>query len=808
MTVQTNNNSRAKILAEKQFAIGPSDLQMLEQRILYSASPIHLNAVDDLNDTLADLQLIAPLSEIGGEVVKLTDVVVGEDHNNTQIDLDAEFDIEEPILNIEILNISNANLFDSTSINGSNLIVDYGNDESGTSEILLRAFTADSFVDGVVSVNVLPVNDRPTAQGFADINLQAGEGVATIDLFAAFDDLEDSDEQLTFEVTEIENPELFGAVEFDTETGILTFEIAADQYGTSDVTIRATDTEGLSVEISTADADLIVYDHLGGIPGVHYPENEQLGEIRLLTSGAFFDLVDGDYDYTQFNEAKFRSVLQGISNNGQPIVLDIENEYYDNSPEGRDRLAEILLVFEDERPDLASVGYYRLLPERNWHTPIRWFRAQEDTDLNVLTTYSRSDRFAQYETNNQEWLGRNAAYRDSPTSFGDSVADHVTQINASLYTSYRIGFNSTLAPLLFGATADANSNTLSVPDTTIADGMSVRLRRALDASVPGGTQELQEYFVVNSDGTTFQLALSADGEPIDLTSSGDGEIFVSTQSEYLFHDPSVVYWSEYASANIAEANKFDLPVNAWLSPSFSGSGFEFIGKNFFRLQLDTLHELGVDAITLWSKSTPTAETALLENRGWWEAVDEFVDYINTPTQFTISVERPDAISVEAIPNQIISVTNPFLQFDLPDYFDTDDGTLTYSLSHSNSSILNGVVIDENTGNAQLSFSSSNLGSASITAMAELPSGVISATTFEVVYARIFQPAAAAESAFQDIESGQVYLELKSHFAEADDEQIVEDESWVYSTLVSQRFGDADFRWQGSPDTSPPSRNSI
>ena len=57
-------------------------------------------------------------------------------------------------------------------------------------------------------------------------------------------------------------------------------------------------------------------------------------------------------------------------------------------------------------------------------------------------------------------------------------------------------------------------------------------------------------------------------------------------------------------------------------------------RTFFRMQLDTVFELA-DSMALYNPNTPLATYE--NNPGWWEALTEFYTYINTPTQFTITV---------------------------------------------------------------------------------------------------------------------------------------------------------------------------
>lgn len=97
---------------------------------------------------------------------------------------------------------------------------------------------------------VARVNSAPTTSGFADITRDAGDGSDTLDLFAAFADEEDADNQLTFTLVENTNTALFSDMAINPVTGTLQLTYAAGQAGSSVITLRATDSDGGSVETS------------------------------------------------------------------------------------------------------------------------------------------------------------------------------------------------------------------------------------------------------------------------------------------------------------------------------------------------------------------------------------------------------------------------------------------------------------------------------------------------------------------------------------------------------------------------------
>ncbi|MBX2821473.1 MAG: tandem-95 repeat protein [Rhodothermaceae bacterium] len=116
--------------------------------------------------------------------------------------------------------------------------------------------------------------DAPTTSGISDVSVLEDASNTVINLFGAFEDAEDADEELIYTVTENTNPSLFTATTIDPLNGFLTLEYAPNQNGSATLTVRAEDTEGLSVSTSftvtvtavndqpifTKGADLVVSD--------------------------------------------------------------------------------------------------------------------------------------------------------------------------------------------------------------------------------------------------------------------------------------------------------------------------------------------------------------------------------------------------------------------------------------------------------------------------------------------------------------------------------------------------------------------
>ena len=88
----------------------------------------------------------------------------------------------------------------------------------------------------------------PNTSGIDSLICDPGTLSATVDLWPAFQDREDADAALTFQVVGNSNPDLVVGAQIDQQTGRLTLSFAEDVCDTSTLTIRATDTSGLYVE--------------------------------------------------------------------------------------------------------------------------------------------------------------------------------------------------------------------------------------------------------------------------------------------------------------------------------------------------------------------------------------------------------------------------------------------------------------------------------------------------------------------------------------------------------------------------------
>jgi hypothetical protein len=90
--------------------------------------------------------------------------------------------------------------------------------------------------------------EAPISSGISNVIVQEDAPNTVIDLFSAFDDEDDTATNLTYTIANNSNPSLFAATTVDAVTGELILDYATNANGTGNLTIRATDSDGLFVE--------------------------------------------------------------------------------------------------------------------------------------------------------------------------------------------------------------------------------------------------------------------------------------------------------------------------------------------------------------------------------------------------------------------------------------------------------------------------------------------------------------------------------------------------------------------------------
>ncbi|MGL5075967.1 MAG: calcium-binding protein, partial [Waterburya sp.] len=167
-----------------------------------------------------------------------------------------------------------------------------------------------------------PVNYPPFSLGIPNTITTTNAPNQSINLAEAFQDLEDT--SLTYAVQNNTNSALFDAVTVDQANKILLLDYKANTTGTSELTIRATDSQGFFVDTSftvsaisaTSNNDTIVggdsADYLDG--GAGNDNISGLGKNDTLTGGAGVDtLIGGAGDDTYFVDTATDTITENVS---------------------------------------------------------------------------------------------------------------------------------------------------------------------------------------------------------------------------------------------------------------------------------------------------------------------------------------------------------------------------------------------------------------------------------------------------------------------------------------------------------------
>ncbi len=173
----------------------------------------------------------------------IANITVNRGAADRSLDLAASFsDAEDGAANLTYSVLSNSDqAVVATNISGTTLSLDFG--QAGQSEITVRATDSGGLsVSTTFRVTVNEVNTSPTTSGIADITVEAGTGDRVLVLSASFSDAEESADALDYSVVSNTTP----AVVTASITGT-SLTLNFDTPGNSDLTVRATDSGGLSV---------------------------------------------------------------------------------------------------------------------------------------------------------------------------------------------------------------------------------------------------------------------------------------------------------------------------------------------------------------------------------------------------------------------------------------------------------------------------------------------------------------------------------------------------------------------------------
>jgi Domain of unknown function (DUF4347)/Bacterial Ig domain len=213
---------------------------------------------------------------------------------------------------------------DGSDISGANT-ADYtlGDADVGAMISVIARYTdAHGTNESMSSSSLGPIaniNDAPTTTGLPNVSVNEDAPNEQLDLFAAFDDMEDDDSDLSFALISNTNPGLLNIASIDHGAGTLTLDFAANQFGNSTVTVRATDSDGASVDTSFAIAINAVNDAptSSGLSDIVTPEGTNHSQINLAS--VFSDTEPGPLNYTVENNTN-PSIISSTTINGSGLL--------------------------------------------------------------------------------------------------------------------------------------------------------------------------------------------------------------------------------------------------------------------------------------------------------------------------------------------------------------------------------------------------------------------------------------------------------------------------------------------------------
>jgi VCBS repeat-containing protein len=184
-------------------------------------------------------------------------VVVDEDAVDTILSaydlFDDDIDNDDDLF-YEIEEVINEALFREVNLDWVTgaLTLSYTPNAHGVSMITLRAWDSGGLsAVTTFTVTVNAVNDVPTTSGLANVTLTSDAPLAYVDLWQAFQDLEDGRSSLVYSVSYMDpDPDhpLLTELPLPDADGFLTLRAVPGAVGTAPITVRATDSNGAFVE--------------------------------------------------------------------------------------------------------------------------------------------------------------------------------------------------------------------------------------------------------------------------------------------------------------------------------------------------------------------------------------------------------------------------------------------------------------------------------------------------------------------------------------------------------------------------------
>lgn len=243
----------------------------------------------------------------------IADVIINEGTLSRVVNLWAAFEDDEDAdneLSFLVQNISGDALFSAdptiNNVNGT-LTLNFLPNAAGVANVTIRAFDSQgAFVDDTFKVDV---NAAPEAVGYSTVTVNEDAPNSSINLYGGFTDSEQNPSELVYEIVSNTNAGLFSAVTISLPNLVLDY--APDANGQAVITIRATDSGGLSAQTTLNVKVNAVNDPptTSGIGNVSVSEDAPDTVIDLTKS--FDDKEDGS-----------KALLYEVKSNTNPGLFD------------------------------------------------------------------------------------------------------------------------------------------------------------------------------------------------------------------------------------------------------------------------------------------------------------------------------------------------------------------------------------------------------------------------------------------------------------------------------------------------------
>lgn len=203
----------------------------------------------------------------------------------------------------------------------------------------------------------------PTTTGIDDVTVQEGVSETQINLYDAFDDLEDTDDKMTYKIAGNTNGSLFNSVHIDDDAGILTLRYGDGQSGTADVTVRSTDTDGLFVEtvfsvtvIGNDNAGLSDIDLSCGSLRPAFSEDQLMYTVNVDTSVTRMDITLTPIDENVSLKINDQTATKDVP---QSVLLDYGSTTIQIVVTARDGITSktYTLTVDREMPTITASGF-------------------------------------------------------------------------------------------------------------------------------------------------------------------------------------------------------------------------------------------------------------------------------------------------------------------------------------------------------------------------------------------------------------------------------------------------------------------